>query len=315
MRNGVSFMTENSIIRAGLSTAQARQLQNIHGKNELQAQKKESFLLKAFHIICEPMFLLLIVAAIIYFILGEPRDGAIMLIFVLGIIGIDIVQESKTDNALKALRDLSAPRVTVIRDGVEQTIASVDLVPGDLMIIQEGLKIPADGSIIKCSDLCVDESSLTGEAEGVWKVVSENGNQSGDYWRRDYCYAGTLVTQGSATVLVDKIGSKTEYGKIGANVASAPDERTPLQKQTSSLVRMCAAIAAVLFVLVGVITFFNIPDHRFSDRIIESIEHFYGHLGIDCCGSLSLCSVEYKEDVIPRKPEILAFCKDILDRN
>lgn len=264
-------MTEIKPNMAGLSSAEAEELQKQYGKNELTPQKKESFFKKALHIICEPMFLLLIVAAIIYFILGEPRDGAIMLIFVLGIISIDIIQEWKTDKTLSALRDLSAPQVTVIRDGAEKIIASIDLVPGDLMMICEGVKIPADGVVIKCNDLCVDESSLTGEAEGVWKINTENAEPTTDYWRRDYCYAGTLVTQGTATVLVDRIGTVTEYGKIGANVASAPIGDTPLQKQTGKLVKLCAGIAAVLFALVGVITYFNIPDHAIGARLIESV--------------------------------------------
>lgn len=264
-------MTDYKQNMAGLSSAEAKKLQDRYGKNELAPQKKESFIKKIFHIICEPMFLLLIVAAVIYFILGEPRDGAIMLIFVIGIISIDVIQEWKTDKTLNALKDLSAPHVTVIRDGKETVIASSDLVPGDLMMIYEGVKIPADGTVIKCSAICVDESSLTGEAEGVWKITKENAEPTNDYWRKDYCYAGTLVTQGTATVLVDKIGATTEYGKIGANVASAPNEDTPLQKQTGSLVKVCAGIAAVLFALVGVVTYFNIPDHVFGDRIIESI--------------------------------------------
>jgi len=256
---------------AGLTTAEAKRRQQQYGKNELTPQKKESFFKKVLHILCEPMFLLLIVAAVIYFFLGEPRDGAIMLIFVVGIIGIDVVQEWKTDQTLNALKDLSAPHVTVIRDGREQNIDSADLVPGDLMMICEGVKIPADGSVLSCADLCVDESSLTGEAEGVWKVASDNAAPTGDYWRKDYCYAGTLVTQGTATVQVEKIGSATEYGKIGLGVASAPDAATPLQKQTGRLVKTCAVIAGVLFVLVGVFTWFNIPGHSTGDRIVESI--------------------------------------------
>lgn len=256
---------------AGLSSAEAKELQNKYGKNELTPQKKESFIKKVFHIICEPMFLLLIIAAVIYFVLGEPRDGAIMLIFVVGIISIDVIQEWKTDKTLNALKDLSAPHITVIRDGNEQTIASADLVPGDLMLICEGIKIPADGVVLKCADLCVDESSLTGEAEGVWKVTSEKAEPTTDYWRKDYCYAGTLCTQGSATVLVDKIGTETEYGKIGAGVASAPEEDTPLQKQTGKLVKTSAIIAGVLFVLVAIFTWFNLADHDTVDRLIESV--------------------------------------------
>lgn len=261
----------NKIETTGLTTGEARKLQEKYGKNELVQVEKQSFFKKALHIICEPMFLLLIVAAVIYFILGEPRDGGIMLVFVIGIISIDIIQEWKTDKTLNALKDLSAPHITVIRDGSEQTIASADLVPGDLMLIVEGVKVPADGVVIKASDLCVDESSLTGEAEGVWKVPAKNAEPNDDYWRRDYCYAGTLVTQGSGYILVDQIGALTEYGKIGMNVAAAPQEDTPLQKQTGSLVKCCAGIAAVLFAAVGFITWFNIPDHSFGDRLVESI--------------------------------------------
>lgn len=264
-------MTINGKNMAGLNSADARRLQQQYGKNELTPQKKEGFLQKAFHIICEPMFLLLIVAAVIYFFLGEPRDGAIMLIFVIGMISIDVIQEWKTDKTLNALNDLSAPHVKVIRDGGETVVASIDLVPGDLMLIYEGVKIPADGIVIKCNDLCVEEASLTGEAEGVWKIPQESSEPSSDYWRKDYCYAGTLVTQGTGTVLVDKIGVETEYGKIGKNVASAPDEPSPLQKQTGRLVRTCAGIAGVLFVLVGVITYFNLPDHALGARLTESI--------------------------------------------
>lgn len=264
-------MTEVKKTLKGLTTAEAHKLQEQYGKNELTPGKKESFFLKVLHILGEPMFLLLIIAAVIYFILGEPRDGAIMLIFVIGVISIDIIQEWKTDKTLNALKDLSAPHIKVIRDGRETVIASVDLVPGDFMLINEGVKIPADGEIYQLNDLCVDESSLTGEAEGVWKVTTENAEPTTDYWRRDYCYAGTLVTQGSAVVQVAKIGATTEYGKIGANVAKAPDTPTPLQNQTGRLVKLCAGIAAVLFALVGFITYLNIPDHMPGARIIESI--------------------------------------------
>ena len=276
-------MTEQQIkgpqikVTQGLTTEEAKKRQEQYGKNELIPEKKESFLHKIFHVITEPMFLLLLVAAVIYFILGEPRDGAIMLVFVVGVISIEVIQEWKTDKTLNALKDLSAPHIKVLRDGEEKIINSCDLVPGDLMYIAEGVKVPADGVVLKASTLCVDESSLTGEAEGVWKISREeyesisNDNSSNDYWKRDYCYAGTLVTQGTASILVDKIGSLTEYGKIGENVISAPDNPTPLQKQTGKLVKTCAYIAAILFVFVGIVTYFNIPDHAFGERIIESI--------------------------------------------
>jgi len=271
----------------GLTANEVKALQLKYGKNELAPQKKESFIKKVFYIICEPMFLLLIAAAVIYFILGEPLDGLIMLVFVIGIISIDVIQEWKTDKTLNALKDLSPPFVTVLRDGKETQIASCNLVPGDIMIIHEGAKIPADGFVVRCSDLCVDESSLTGEAEGIWKTLTstEDFGRRGDcqppanpantenkeYWRKDYCYAGTLVTQGLGVIYVDKIGAATEYGKIGTNVVEAPDEKTPLQKQTGNIVKLCACIAVVLFTLVCAVTWLNITDHILIDRFTESI--------------------------------------------
>lgn len=256
----------------GLTTQEAKQLQEKYGKNELTAQKKESFFHKILLVLKEPMFVLLIIASTIYFLLGEPRDGAVMMIFVVGIISIEVIQEWKTDRTLEALKDLSAPRIKVLRDGEEKIINSSDLVPGDIMFISEGVKIPADGKVVRASTLCVDESSLTGESQGVWKTTSEQyRNENNDYWRRDYCYAGTLVTQGLGTIQVDKIGASSEYGKIGKDIAVAQVSSTPLQKQTGRLVRMSGVIAALLFVLVGIVTYFNLYDHLLKSRITESI--------------------------------------------
>lgn len=253
----------------GLTTEEVKKRQEKYGKNQLIPNKKENFILKILSVLKEPMFLLLIVAATIYFILGEPRDGTIMLVFVVGVISIEVIQEWKTDKTLKTLKSLSAPHTVVIRDRKECTINSEDIVPGDLMLITEGVKIPADGRVIKASDLRINESSLTGEAEEVWKCLDDNENK--DYWKRDYCYAGTLVTQGSGIILVDKIGISTEYGKIGINIAEAPDRPTPLEIQTRKLVKVCAIIAGILFLLVCIVTFVNLSDHGIKARIIESV--------------------------------------------
>lgn len=253
----------------GLTTEEVLKLREKYGKNELTSEKKENFFLKILHVVCEPMFLLLLIAATVYFVLGEPRDGIIMLVFVIGIMMIDIIQEWKTDKTLNALKDLSEPRITVLRDGNKIEIPSSLLVPGDIMYIHEGIKIPADGYVIKCSGLRVDESSLTGESVGVWKQSSKD--EEDDYWKKDYCYQGTLVIQGTGVIKVDKIGAFTEYGKIGANLSKTKEKKTPLQKQTDKLVKTCAIIAFILFILVAILTYLNIPDHTFKERIIESI--------------------------------------------
>ena len=267
----MTTVTNDKYNHDGLTDQQVNELTLKFGKNILIPKKKEGLFGKIIHVLSEPMFILLIVAAAIYFILGEPKDGAIMLISVIGILSIEIFQEWKTDKTLNALKDLSAPKIKVIRNKAETTIRSDDLVPGDVMIIEEGVKIPADGKIITVNELCVDESSLTGEAEGVWKAIDSKTETGKDYWRKDYIYAGTLAINGRALVLVEKTGGNTEYGKIGIDVAAAPEDPTPLQNQTSELVKLCAGIAAVLFALVSAVTFFNISDHAIRPRIIESI--------------------------------------------
>ena len=251
----------------GLTNEEVISQREKYGKNLLVKEKHENLFKKIIKTICEPMFLLLFFAATIYFILGEYQDGLIMMVFVIGIICIETIQEIKTDKTLEALKDLSAPQIKVIRDNIETVIASEDLVPGDLMIIKEGVKIPADGRIIKCNDLCIDESSLTGESTPVWKNIED----STEYFKKNYCYAGTLVISGSAYVSVVHTGINTEYGKIGVDIVFAKEEYSPLKKEFDKLIKICAMIALIFFFLVIIITWFNLSQYGFKERLIASI--------------------------------------------
>lgn len=255
----------------GLTTAQATELQKIHGKNVLTDESKESFFKRIFKTLTEPMFLLLIISSIIYFILGEPKDGAVMLVFVTFVMAIDFLQELRTDKSLNALKSLSAPLATVIRDGKETEILSEDIVPGDVMLIHEGMKIPADAIILETSPIIVDESTLTGETECVIKTPFSENPHITDYWRKDYCYAGTLAVQGSAKVKVTKIGNQTEYGKIGKNVNKATVKKSLLQNQIDALVKTCTIIAIVFCVSTSVLTWFTVENVSISNRVIQSI--------------------------------------------
>lgn len=266
-------MADTDRAQAGLTSAEAARLREQYGKNELSSEKNGKFIKKVIHILKEPMFLLLFFAAAVYFILGEPGDGAVMLIFIVAVVGIDVAQEWKTDRTLAALKKMASPRVRVRRDGIEQVIPGEELVPGDVFFLCEGDRVPADASIITCSDFCVDESMMTGESEGVWKTetpeIKKQGNA--DMFRKDYCYAGTLVTQGNAMLLAEHTGADTEYGKIGLGVASAPEEPTPLQRQTNRLVRICALIAAVFFTLAGIFTWLNLTGYALQERFTRSV--------------------------------------------
>lgn len=252
----------------GLTDEEVKKQRAIFGRNILFVEKRPSFLKKVWDVITEPMFLLLLAAATIYFFLGEPTDGLIMLIFVVGMITIETIQEWKTDKTLKALKDLSSPKVHVVRNHKQVEIDSADLVPEDIMVLFEGTKIPADGVVIENHGLCVDESSLTGEAEGKWKKAYENAEEG--YFKDYMCYAGTLCLQGQAYVRVEKTGKMTEYGKIGNAVLSEKPRKTLLEKQTDRLVRICAILALILFLAVSVTTFF-ISQGDTGTRIIDSI--------------------------------------------
>jgi Ca2+-transporting ATPase len=199
-----------------------------------------------------------------------------MLAFVVAMIGIEFYQEFKTDRTLQALKDLSAPTIEVLRNGEHTVISSVELVPGDLMTIEEGVKIPADGWVIRESDLTVDESTLTGESLAVTKLIRdcEGATTEGNPWRADYVYAGTLVQQGFGIIEVATIGPLTEYGKIGTDILETPDRPTPLEKQTAKLVKVCAWFAFAMFAIVAALTYFN-P----SSELIGTAKLFAAILG------------------------------------
>lgn len=255
----------------GLQKKEIEILQEKYGFNELAPEKKESLFHKIINIFKEPMFLLLICTVLIYFILGEPRDGFIMLVFVTFMSGINIFQEWRTDKTLQALKELSSPKVKVIRNEKLVEVESRELTVGDLMIIEEGDKISADGVIIEMFDLGVDESTLTGESEVVWKKLELSKDEEEQYWKKNYCYAGTSVIQGSALVKVTSIGAQTEYGKIGASLLAVPQQSTPLEGQIRNLITVCAFIGLVCFLLVTIFTFIGMNEPILLERVIHSI--------------------------------------------
>ncbi len=222
----------------GLSTAEIVHQQKKSGKNVLFVKKRKGFFDYILHIFQEPMLLLLLATAIIYFVIGKAWDGVLMIVGVLVMISIDLYQEAKTDKALEALKELSTPKITVIREGRLQTINNEELVVGDTLVIREGERIAGDGQIKESSSLSVDESMLTGESGAIYKS--------------DKVFAGTLVLSGQAVIKVTAIGVNTQYGNIGKSLAEIQEPPTPLQKKTGKLVKIfgiigfCACLALFL---------------------------------------------------------------------
>ena len=252
----------------GLNEKEVLKSREEYGINEIEKKKKESFLKKVLHVFTEPMFLLLIITASIYFILGEISDGIIMLCFVLFISSIEFIQEQKTDKALEALNILSSLNVKVIRDGEITIIDSKDVVVSDIMVLEEGDKIPADGIILECQGFGINESALTGESEVVYKKLKDDSNNN---FKLNMCYAGCDVTNGSAVIKVTSVGVNTEYGKIGSALNSIAKEKTPLEKQIKKLVVVCTIISLLFLVSVVIINFIYNKDLELEERIIHSI--------------------------------------------
>jgi Ca2+-transporting ATPase len=192
----------------------------------------------------EPMFLMLLAAGGIYLVLGDRGEALFLLGFVFVVIGITLAQERKTQRALESLRDLSAPRALVIRDGHEQRIAGSDVVVGDLLVLHEGDRIPADAQLV-VGQIDVDESLLTGESVPVSKLPDPLLHAAGE-GKGAALFASTVVTKGVGQAVVVATGARTAVGGIGAALANTVEVESGLQRASGSLIRNLTAVALLL---------------------------------------------------------------------
>lgn len=248
-------MTRDSILPAtGLSTVEARARLAHDGPNELPSSGPRGIWTIAWQVLQEPMLFLLVGCGTVYLALGEPREAAVLLVFVLVVMGITLYQERRTERALMALRDLASPRALVIRDGVRLRIAGRDVVRGDWVVLDEGDRVPADGLLVDVSHLRIDESLLTGESVPVRKrlatVVDVLERPGGD--GSPCVYSGTLVVSGHGIARIEATGAHAEMGKIGRTLQAISTVRSPLQEQTARMVQRFAMAAGALCVLLVV---------------------------------------------------------------
>ena len=255
----------------GLSELEAEGLLKSEGFNELPSQKKQSAFSLFIKIIKEPMFLLLIAAGTIYLLMGDIADSLMLILAIVVVVSITFYQEKKTERTLEALRNLSSPRALVIRDGEQKRIAGREVVRGDMVIITEGDRIPADGVALYCEGLSVDESLLTGESIPVrktdWDGKQETGNIGGD--DSPFVYSGSLVVSGRAVIQIKTIGIKTEIGKIGKSLETIKEEDTLLRKETSKIVRYAAGIA--IFLCLFVVLFYILVKGEMLQGILSGL--------------------------------------------
>lgn len=223
--------------RQGLSRDQVVIQREKYGENRLPDRENKSIVRLILTIISEPMIFLLLAVVVVYFFLGDWHETVVLALSVVGVVALELYQDSKTERALEALRSLSAPQCQVVRAGEYVTIPSVEVVVGDILIIGEGSRVAADGKLIESSNVAANESILTGESLPVEKTT---GGQ---------VFSGTVITSGHGLVEVTAVGEQTEMGRIGVSLHEINPEKTLLQKEVGRVVRYIAAAAVLLAML------------------------------------------------------------------
>ncbi len=240
----------------GLSRAEAGDRLGRDGFNELPSQKRRGVWRIALEVAREPMFLLLVAAGSLYLLTGKPSDALMLLGFVFVVMAITIVQERRTERALDALRDLSSPRALVIRDSQMQRIPGREVVEGDLLIVAEGDRVPADVLLRRATPVSVDESLLTGESVPVRKVPSREATTLDRPGGEDLpsLFSGTLLTAGQGLCEVVCTGPRTALGRIGKALQQITPDKSPLQAETARMVRSLA-VAGLFACLVVIVSY------------------------------------------------------------
>jgi len=221
------------------------------GANEQNHKPKYQWWVALSDLLKEPMLLLLIAVSVIYFILGQNSEAWFMLSAVIAVSGISFYQDNRSRKALEALEALNEPLTTVLRNREVQSIPTSEIVVNDLVIVEEGNFINADGEILHSNDFSVNEASLTGEAYSVFKSEKTEDRK---------IFSGTLVASGLAVFQVTEIGSETVLGKLGASIINIKEEATPLQQQIERFVKKMAYIGIAVFLLVWVVYFWKTHD-------------------------------------------------------
>ncbi len=229
----------------GLSSAQADAARRQFGLNQRAAGESQTGWRLVVEIVSEPMFILLAVASLLYVLLGQWQEGIVLGVAMGLVAGISVFQTVRSDRALQALRQLTQPTVSVLRDGKLTTEAVEQVVVGDIVWLTEGQTVPADGRLVQANDCSVDEATLTGESVPVAKLMPDT----------DRFFAGTTLTSGSAYLRITAIGDATDLGKLGHSLQTIVPEKTPLQLQISRFIRGMAFAGFGAFALVWGINF------------------------------------------------------------
>lgn len=232
----------------GLTEAEAQAKLKLWGRNTFQTRQLPPTLRIVVHLITEPMFILLITACLMYFLLHEPAEAYTMLAAVVLISGISFIQEMRSHIAVQSLRQLNDPGTKVIREGKEKIIHTTELVPDDIIILEEGNRVPADAIILQANDLQIDESILSGES----LPVEKNEYQP--------LFHGSMITRGYCVARVTATGNHTRLNQMGKLMYETAETKSILQQQVSRFTQKMAAAGLIIFVLVFLINLLKSSD-------------------------------------------------------
>jgi Ca2+-transporting ATPase len=244
-------LKEKKSSKDGLSSNEAKKRVEQTGLNQLQKEKP----LGAFKILIaqlkSPLVYVLIIAGMISLFLGEEVDtyvifGAVLINTIIG-----FIQENKANKALSKLRKMVEHKAVIVRDGHEKEVLSKNIVPGDIIVLEPGNRVPADIRLIESKDLKINEASLTGESVPASKKTEKIKVGASLADRNNMAYAGTVVVSGSGRGVVVATAQDTEIGKISSLVQATKEEKTPLQKRLASLSKTLGIIVAVVSVIIS----------------------------------------------------------------
>lgn len=244
----------------GLSLTEVSLLRRQYGDNSFSSATEFRFFYILKDIVTEPMFILLAVACSLYFILGKSSEGIMMAAAIIIVTAISFYQEVKSKKALENLAEYTEPRVTVIREGKHIIVHAKELVPGDIIILEEGMKVPADGTIVQSNDLSVNESVISGESLPVDKDETVEKNQ---------VYQGTTINSGKCIARVTATGNQTILGKIGKTVSSYQPSKTILQTQVNRFVKRFALFGFAAFAIIFLVNYLHY--HAFVTSLLFAL--------------------------------------------
>ncbi len=241
-------MPANNFDIKGLTDEQVATARQEFGDNSLRYKNRYTIFDRIKETLKEPMVVLLLVTALIYFASGKSGDGIFLTVAIFLVVAISLYQDSRSRNALEKLKDLTQPYCKVIRGGEIREIPSSEIVLGDSLVVEEGMAIAADATIVHANDFSVNESILTGESMPVAKD---------QFHEAPYIYLGSSVASGLAIATVTAIGNDTRLGKIGNSLEAIAEEKTPLELQIGNFVKKMVLAGAIVFVVVWAINYIH----------------------------------------------------------